>query len=45
MKRASYSIRVGTHFGQFLPDDSINVINLFHKSLKELYIYGIIFNK
>ena len=41
LERANYSIRVGTHIGQALPKDSLNLINIFHKSLKELCIYGI----
>ena len=41
LERANYSIRVGTHIDQILPDDSLNLINLFHKILKELCIYGI----
>ena len=41
LERANYNIRVGTHIGQTLPKDSLNLINIFHKTLKELCVYGI----
>ena len=35
LERANYSIRVGTNIGQTFPKDSLNLINIFHKTLKK----------
>ena len=41
LERSNYSIRVRTHIGQALPKDSLNLINIFHQTLKELCVYWI----